>query len=80
MTSNKASNLSDETLMRTLETLCQLLRETQQTVHSFKEQLVIAQREQQQLTGERGFMMYNRDWIVLTIILVFQAIVQWIFK
>lgn len=80
MSMNKASNFSEESLMRTLDTLSQLLRETQQTVQSFQEQLVILQREQRQLAGERGFMMHNRDWIVLTIILVFQSLMQWIFK
>ncbi|CAI9724578.1 Hypothetical predicted protein [Octopus vulgaris] len=80
LSSAKSSNLTDETFLKAIETLSQILGDTQQTVHSFQQQLTVVRREQQHLLGQQGFMAQNRDWVVLTIILVFQAMVQWVFK
>lgn len=80
ISSAKSSNLTDETFLKAIETLSHILGETQHSVQSFQQQLTLVRREQQQLLGQQGFMAQNRDWVVLTIILVFQAVVQWVFK
>ncbi|GAB1598485.1 Hypothetical predicted protein [Argonauta hians] len=80
LSSLKSSNVTDESIYRAIEHLSQTLGDTQQTVLSFQQQLMLIQNQQPQLFSQHGFMVQNRDWVVLTIILMFQAIVQWIFK
>ena len=71
--------VSEELLMKALEPVTQLQQETSLAITSLQGQIRTFSQNQAQM-DQQHTLRQTRDWMVLAVVLMFQVLLQWVFR
>ncbi|XP_052245165.1 oxysterol-binding protein-related protein 8-like isoform X3 [Dreissena polymorpha] len=79
-TSNtRNTKLTEDTLIKILEPVCELQKETKMLVQSVQRQVATLQRNLDEYAQER-FYRQTQQWVIIGLILMCQTVVQWLLR
>ena len=71
--------LSEDTLQKAIEPLAKLQQETNSLVQTLQRQITVLQDQQERQLAQ-GQQDQYRHWSILAVIILAQALLQWLFK
>ncbi|KAK7098236.1 hypothetical protein V1264_002577 [Littorina saxatilis] len=79
--SGKTIKLTQEGMMLLFDPLIKMQEETTQALRSLQQQVVRLELQHANSAGGGGGQgLLSKDWVTLAIILMFQIVLQWIFR